>query len=62
MNATPEQIQEQAQAIANQAQAIADGKIPDGQLHAQVARLFDNVVMLRAWTPDDRPFQKKSGK
>lgn len=52
--ATPQQIRELAQAISDQAQAIADGKIPAGRLHAQVARLLGNVDTLKAWTPDDR--------
>ena len=49
-----EQAQELAAVIAQQAQALADGKIPDGQIYAQVSRLADNVSTLRAWTGDDR--------
>lgn len=43
----------QAQAIADQAQAIADGTIT-APYHAAVAQLVRNVDTLKAWTPDDR--------
>lgn len=43
-----------ANTISQQAEALAQGKIPAGRVYAQVARLFDNVATLRAWTPDDR--------
>ena len=43
-----------ANTIAQQAEALALDKIPYGQEYAQVAKLFSNVEMLRAWTPDDR--------
>lgn len=51
-NAT--QYRDLANAIAQQAEAIALGKVPAGQLHAQVCRLVANVDTLAAWTPDDR--------
>lgn len=54
MAATEKQIREQAQAIANQAQALADGKIGAGQRYALVALLKRNVETLEAWVPDDR--------
>lgn len=43
-----------ANAIAQQADAIARQQIPTGQLHAQARRLQENVLRLVAWTPDDR--------
>lgn len=45
---------ELANAIAAQATALADGKIPQGQVYAQIRRLQDNVATLAAWTKDDR--------
>jgi hypothetical protein len=47
------QCRELAEAIATQAQALADGTVI-GPRHAAVARLARNVDTLRAWTPDDR--------
>lgn len=44
---------ELAQAIAQQAQAIADGTV-QGPVFAAVRRLKANVETLEAWTPDDR--------
>lgn len=43
-----------ANAIAQQAEAIARQQIPSGQRHAQARRLSENVAQLVAWTPDDR--------
>jgi len=54
MAGTEVQIREQAQVIASQAQALADGMIPEGQRYAQVARLKENIDTLSAWVPDDR--------
>ena len=54
MSATDEQIRELAQAVANQAQALADGVIPAGQRYAHVRRLAGNVETLSAWVGDDR--------
>lgn len=47
------QYRELAQAIANQAQALADGTTV-GPRHAQVRKIRANVDMLLAWTEDDR--------
>lgn len=49
-----QQHRDLANTIAQQAQAIADDKIPEGQVYAQMARLADNVATLRAWLGDDR--------
>jgi hypothetical protein len=49
-----EQARELAGVIAAQANALADGCIPDGQVYAQVARLADNIATLRVWVGDDR--------
>ena len=49
------QYQELVETIANQAQAIADGKIPTEQLWAQVCRIADNAETLKAWTESYRP-------
>lgn len=54
MSATPEQIKELAQAIANQAQAVADGLIPEEQLFGHVALLRHNADTLKEWVPDNR--------
>lgn len=48
------QARELASVIAAQANALADGVIPEGQVYAQVSRLADNVATLRAWAGDDR--------
>ena len=64
MSATPEQIREQAQAIANQAQAIADGKIPEGQeTYAQAGLIYNNASTLLTWTTPAEPseWRKKMG-
>lgn len=53
MSATQQQVQELAQAIANQAQALADGQVI-GPVYASVRRLAANVETLKAWTTDDR--------
>jgi hypothetical protein len=47
------QYRELAAAIADQAQAIADGT-GSGPLYARVQLLKSNVALLEAWTPDDR--------
>jgi hypothetical protein len=49
------QYRELAQAIANQAQALADDGI-EGSRYLQVRKICANVAMLLAWTDDDRPF------
>ncbi|MEV2222712.1 hypothetical protein AB0E01_22870 [Nocardia vinacea] len=51
---TEEQYCALANAIAQQAEAIALGKIPAGQRYAQARRLLDNANTLMAWTADDR--------
>ncbi|WP_280185413.1 MULTISPECIES: hypothetical protein [Nocardia] len=43
-----------ANAIAQQAEALALGKVPAGQRYAQARRLLDNTQTLMAWTTDDR--------
>lgn len=48
------QYQEQAAFIALTAQALADGRIPEGQVWATVAKLADAMATLKAWTRDDR--------
>ncbi|WP_280502046.1 hypothetical protein [Nocardia farcinica] len=53
-SARDRQYRDLANVIAQQAEAIALGKVPAGQLHAQVRRLASNVDTLAAWTPDDR--------
>jgi hypothetical protein len=42
-----------AEAIANQAQAIADGTVT-GPMYGAVQRLKSNIETLVAWTEDDR--------
>ena len=54
MSPEDEQYRELANAIAQQAEAIALGKIPAGQCYAQARRLLDNASTLMAWTTDDR--------
>lgn len=54
MAATEKQIQDLAQAISLQAEALADGSVPEGQRWAAAKRLADNVDTLRAWIEDDR--------
>lgn len=44
------QVQELAQIVVNQAQALADGKIPDTEQYAHVKRLHNNTDTLLAWT------------
>lgn len=44
------QIQELANAISNQADAIAEKRLPDHRWYAQALRLRSNVDMLVAWT------------
>jgi hypothetical protein len=51
---TEKQYRDQANAIAQQAEALAAGNIPHGRRYAQVHRLFDNISILMAWTEDDR--------
>jgi hypothetical protein len=60
--ASEQQIRELAQAIANQAQAIADGKIPEGQqTYAQAALIHNNADRLLTWTtpPEPSDWRKK---
>ena len=45
---------ELANAIARQAEALAQGAIPEGQVYAQVHRLKSNVDTLVSWSGDDR--------
>lgn len=45
---------EQVNAVALQATALHDMKIPHGQRHAAVKRLVENAKTLAAWTADDR--------
>lgn len=54
MTADDEQIRALANAIAQQAEALALGKIPEGQRYAQARRLLDNAETLTAWTADHR--------
>jgi hypothetical protein len=54
VTATQEQVRELAAAIAAQAQAIAEGSIPEEQQYSQVLRLRGNIETLQAWTPDSR--------
>jgi hypothetical protein len=49
VTATQQQIKEQAQAIANQAQAIADGKIPESGQHGHASLILQNARTLYAW-------------
>lgn len=42
---------ELANTIANQAEAIVQGKIPGPQLYAQVCLMQNNIETLKAWTP-----------
>lgn len=51
-NDTEAQYRATANAIAQQAEALALGKIPDKQRYAQVRRILDNVNTLMAWTPN----------
>ena len=53
MTAQVWQIRDLAQTIANQAQAIADGKVI-GPLFPAVKRLADNVDTLAQWIGDNR--------
>jgi hypothetical protein len=46
---------ELAQAIANQAQALADDTV-DGSRYLQAQKIRANADVLLAWTGDDRPF------
>lgn len=48
-----DQYREQANAIAQKAGAIAEGKVA-GVLWAHVQQLKDMVLTLEAWTEDDR--------
>jgi hypothetical protein len=48
------QYRDLANAIAQQAEALALGKIPTGQRYAQARRLLDNTQTLMTWTTDDR--------
>jgi hypothetical protein len=50
MSASREQVQELANAVALQAQSIADGTIDESAVYAQVKKLADNVDTLRHWT------------
>jgi hypothetical protein len=54
LRATEQQVKEQAQAIANQAQAIADGKIPATALPGQAALILSNATILKAWAGEPR--------
>lgn len=54
MDPDNEQYRDLAKAIAQQAEALANGAVPPGQRHAQVKRLESNLSTLAAWTPDDR--------
>lgn len=54
MDPQDNQYRSLANAIAQQAEALAQGRIPEGQRYAQMRRLFDNASTLMAWTPDDR--------
>lgn len=54
MNATEEQVRELAQAVAQQAQVLAAGLVPEGQRYAQTRRLASNVDLLSHWVGDDR--------
>lgn len=47
------QYMELAQAIAGQAEAIAEGHFEGQSLRAQVAMLKENVNRLEAWTPKE---------
>lgn len=51
MRATLEQVTELAGAIADQAQAIADGTVR-GPLNAAAARVRQNAETLEAWTEE----------
>ena len=51
------QYMELAHTIANQAEAIVQGKIPGKQLYAQACLLENNIKTLKAWTP--RPEEAK---
>lgn len=53
MSATPDQIREQAQAIATLAEAIANGTLV-GPRYAATRRLLDMTVTLSHWIGDDR--------
>jgi tRNA nucleotidyltransferase (CCA-adding enzyme) len=48
MSATDEQIRELAEAIANQAQAIADGTV-NGSMAAKAKTVRENAETLRVW-------------
>lgn len=50
--ATDEQIQDLANTIALQADALASGKIDADALFAHVRRIADNAETLKAWTTD----------
>lgn len=52
MNTSPEHITELAGVIAEQAQAIADGRIRPELFHAAVLRIAENVDTLKAWTAE----------
>jgi hypothetical protein len=49
--AMDKQYVELAQTIANQAEALALGKIPADVRYAHVQRLVRNIETLDAWTP-----------
>lgn len=56
MTATEQQIRDLATAIVQQAEALAKGRIPEGQRHAHIRRLLGNAECLAEWAPDDRRF------
>jgi hypothetical protein len=54
MGATPEQWQEQANAVEMFANALAEGRVPVDERWSAVKRLKDSVDTLMAWTEDRR--------
>lgn len=52
MIATDAQIQDLANTIALQSDAIAQGKIDASALYSHVRRIADNAETLKAWTVD----------
>lgn len=54
--ATDAQIQDLANTIALQADALASGKIDADALFTHCRRIFDNADTLKAWTADRQMF------
>lgn len=62
MSASLVQIQELANAVAAQAEALATGKVDESAVYAHVRRMVNNVDTLRAWTAHLTPDPVRQGK